>query len=174
MTPERWQQIKHLCEQALEREPAARAAFLEEVCAADGDLRSQVEGLLQYATMDDGGVDAPIWARFAAVAFAPPVAGGLHLPQHIGRYRIIRILGEGGMGTVYEAEQDSPRRRVALKVVRSGLSSQEMLKRFERESQALGRLQHPGIAQVYEPGTADIGLASQPYFAMEFIQGAPL
>ena len=174
MTPERWQQIKHFCELALEREPAARAAFLAEACAADDELRAQVEGLLQYANVDDGGVDAPIWAQLAPVASVPPFAGGPPLPQHIGRYRIIRILGEGGMGTVYEAEQDSPRRRVALKVVRAGLSSREMRKRFERESQALGRLQHPGIAQVYEAGTADIGLAPQPYFVMEFIQGAPL
>ena len=174
MTPERWQQIKQLCELALEREPAGRAAFLAEVCAADGELRAQVEGLLQGATVDGGVVDSPIWARLAPVAVVSfPVDAPGSVPQ-IARYRIIRILGEGGMGTVYEAEQDSPRRRVALKVVRAGLSSREMLKRFERESQALGRLQHPGIAQVYEAGTADIGRASQPYFAMEFIQGAPL
>src|SRR6187200_2528774 len=148
MTPERWQQIKHLCELALEREPAAQAAFLTEACAADGELRAQVESLLQYATADETGVDAPI--RRAPGVSVPPVAGGPPVPQQIGRYRIIRILGEGGMGTVYEAEQDSPRRRVALKVVKAGLSSREMRKRFERESQALGRLQHPGIAQVYE------------------------
>jgi non-specific serine/threonine protein kinase/serine/threonine-protein kinase len=173
MTPERWQQVKRVCELALEREPEARAAFLTEVCAADTELRAQVESLLQHASADVDVAGSPIWGpvRPGAPATSPAAPD---LPHAIGRYRIVRILGEGGMGTVYEAEQDSPRRRVALKVVRSGLSTREMLKRFERESQVLGRLQHPGIAQIYEAGTADVGPASQPYFAMEFIQGAPL
>ena len=77
------------------------------------------------------------------------------------------MIGEGGMGTVYEAEQDHPRRTVALKIIRPGVSNPRLLRRFEQESQALGRLQHPGIAQIYEAGTADTGLGPQPYFAME-------
>jgi serine/threonine protein kinase/tetratricopeptide (TPR) repeat protein len=96
------------------------------------------------------------------------------LPETIGRYRILRLVGEGGMGSVYEAEQDHPRRIVALKIIRPGLTSAEMLRRFEREWQALGRLQHPGIAQIYEAGTADTGAGTQPYFAMEFIVGQTL
>jgi tetratricopeptide (TPR) repeat protein/predicted Ser/Thr protein kinase len=172
MTPERWQQIKRLCELALEREPEDRAGFLTEACQDDPRLRAEVENLLRHATSNED-VASPIWDRMVPPRSLPPDSN-LRGPQHIGRYRIIRILGEGGMGTVYEAEQESPRRRVALKVVRGGLSSREVLKRFERESQALGRLQHPGIAQVYEAGSADIGLTSQPFFAMEFIQGAPL
>ena len=78
------------------------------------------------------------------------------------------------MGTVYEAEQDNPRRTVALKVIRPGRASPELLRRFEREAQVLGRLQHPGIAQIYEAGAADTGFGPQPYFAMEFIRGVPL
>src|SRR5262245_16802309 len=89
----------------------------------------------------------------------------------IGRYRILRLLGEGGMGVVYEAEQDHLRRTVALKIIKPGLASPELLRRFEQESQALGRLQHPGIARIYDAGTADTGLGPQPYFAMEFIHG---
>ena len=89
----------------------------------------------------------------------------------IGRYRILGLIGEGGMGAVYEAEQDHPRRIVALKIIRPGMASPELLRRFEQESQALGRLQHPGIAQIYEAGTADTGFGPQPYFAMEFIRG---
>ena len=77
--------------------------------------------------------------------------------SNVGRYRIVRLIGEGGMGAVYEAEQDQPRRTVALKVIKPGLASPELLRRFEQEAQALGRLQHPGIAQIYEAGTADTG-----------------
>jgi serine/threonine protein kinase len=78
------------------------------------------------------------------------------------------------MGAVYEAEQDSPRRIVALKVIKAGLASPELVRRFKQESQALGRLQHPGIAQIYEAGTADTRLGPQPYFAMELVRGEPL
>jgi len=92
----------------------------------------------------------------------------------VGRYKIIRLIGEGGMGAVYEAEQDQPRRTVALKVIKPGLASPELLRRFAQESQALGRLQHPGIAQIYDAGTADTGHGPQPYFAMEFIRGEGL
>src|SRR6185369_7163435 len=89
----------------------------------------------------------------------------------VGRYRILRLVGEGGMGAVYEAEQDAPRRTVALKIIKPAMASPELLRRFEQESQALGRLQHPGIAQIYEAGTVDTGFGPQPYFAMELIRG---
>jgi len=92
-------------------------------------------------------------------------------PSVIGRYRIIGLIGEGGMGSVYEAEQDTPRRTVALKIIRPAVANPEVLRRFEQESQALGRLQRPGIAQIYEAGTVDTGFGPQPYFAMEFVGG---
>jgi WD40 repeat protein len=92
-------------------------------------------------------------------------------PLSIGRYRILKVIGEGGMGIVYEAEQDQPRRTVALKIIKPGLVSDELIRRFEQESQALGRLQHPGIAQIYEAGTVNTGFGPQPYFAMELIRG---
>jgi eukaryotic-like serine/threonine-protein kinase len=109
-------------------------------------------------------------------ADAPPAVanGSSALPSHIGRFRIIRLLGEGGMGLVYEAEQDNPRRTVALKVIRAGYADKVMLRRFENETQALGRLQHPGIAQIYEAGTAETTFGLQPYFAMELVHGLPL
>jgi len=96
------------------------------------------------------------------------------VPEKIGHYRILRVLGEGGMGTVYEAEQDQPRRRVALKVIKAAWASPRLLKRFEQESQALGRLHHPGIAQIYEAGSAETPSGLQPFFAMELIRGEPL
>jgi WD40 repeat protein len=92
-------------------------------------------------------------------------------PAHVGRYRILRTLGTGGMGAVYEAEQENPRRTVALKVVRPGVVSPDLVRRFTREAHLLGRLHHPGIAQVYEAGLAADG---QPFFAMELIHGLPL
>jgi len=112
----------------------------------------------------------------ATSADAPSAAanGSPALPSHIGSFRIIRLLGEGGMGLVYEAEQDNPRRTVALKVIRAGYADKVMLRRFANETQALGRLQHPGIAQIYEAGTAETAFGLQPYFAMELVHGLPL
>ncbi len=105
--------------------------------------------------------------------FGPPGPAGVRsIPERIGHYRIIRLLGEGGMGAVYEAEQDQPRRTVALKVIKSSWASPSLLRRFEQESQALARLHHAGIAQVYEAGTADSGTGLQPFFAMEYIADA--
>jgi len=92
----------------------------------------------------------------------------------IAGYRILRVIGEGGMGTVYEAEQERPRRIVALKMIKPGLATAALLKRFEQEAHALGRLRHPGIAQIYEAGMADAGHGPQPYLAMEFVTGRPL
>jgi tetratricopeptide (TPR) repeat protein/predicted Ser/Thr protein kinase len=110
----------------------------------------------------------------AVCLFANVLDAGPVLPETIGGYRILRLLGEGGMGVVYEAEQERPHRTVALKVVKTGLVSPELLRRFTREAEALARLHHPGIAQVYAAGAADCGFGPQPYFAMEFIQGQPL
>src|SRR5215472_3113822 len=95
-------------------------------------------------------------------------------PAAIGRYRIRRLIAQGGMGAVYEAEQEQPSRTVALKVIKSGFISHELLRRFEQEAQALGRLQHPGIAQIYEAGNAESEHGPQPFFAMEFIEGLQL
>lgn len=105
-----------------------------------------------------------------------PAASGEHgpLPDQIGRYRILGFIGRGGMGVVYEAEQDNPRRVVALKVVRSGALSAEMRRRFAQEAHVLGRLQHPGVAQIYEAGMASAEGGDQPYFAMERVRGRSL
>src|SRR6266849_3864326 len=105
---------------------------------------------------------------------AASLAAARYLPPAIGRYRIIRLIGEGGMGAVYEAEQQQPRRSVALKVIKPGIATGQLIRRFEQESQSLARLHHPGIAQVYEAGTAETAFGTQPYFAMELIQGRGL
>jgi eukaryotic-like serine/threonine-protein kinase len=118
--------------------------------------------------------EGPALGAITLADAAPASAARAVVPTSVGRYRIVRMIGEGGMGAVYEAEQDQPRRTVALKVIKPGLAGPELLRRFVLESQALGRLQHPGIAQIYDAGTADTGHGSQPYFAMEFIRGEAL
>jgi eukaryotic-like serine/threonine-protein kinase len=140
-----------------------------------------VAGKIQLMMSDPtppGGAGQPIQLR-ATRTIAPSQQDELNpsarrLPSHIGRYRIIRLIGEGGMGAVYQAEQEQPRRTVALKVIKSVWASPELVRRFEQESEALARLQHPGIAQVYEAGAADTESGPQPYFAMEFIHGQTL
>jgi len=94
------------------------------------------------------------------------------LPETIGGYRILRLIASGGMGRVYEAEQIQPRRIVAIKVLRQGLSSRSAQRRFEYESELLGALQHPGIGTVFEAGMHDDGKGGVPFFVMEFIPGA--
>ena len=161
MTPARWAQMKEVFLAAMEKPQSEREAFLSDACP-DASVRQEVRKLLEAE--DGPSLESPVPGMLAAAA----------LPAVIGRYRIVRLLGEGGMGAVYEAEQDQPRRTVALKVIKAGVASPELLRRFEHESQALGRLHHPGIAQIYEAGTADTGFGPQPYFAMELIQGESL
>ena len=96
----------------------------------------------------------------------------IQMPDRIGPYKISAIIGQGGMGTVYKAMQESPRRAVALKVVKRGVVSRSARKRFEYEAQTLGRLRHENIAQIYEAGTHESDGGSQPYFAMEYIPNA--
>ena len=181
MDSQRWAEIEPLYHGALAMEPAERSRYLEAACAEDPTLRKEVESLLAYA--DASLASPPSQWQLATLQDHSPSshtgAGASGQPGHaapaaVGRYRIIRLLGEGGMGVVHEAEQEQPRRIVALKVIKPGLAGPELLRRFEQESQALARLQHPGIAQVYEAGTADSGFGPQPYFAMELIRGPSL
>ena len=101
---------------------------------------------------------------------SPPMAS--RTLDRIGHYHIKRVIASGGMGTVYEATQEKPRRTVALKLMRHGIASRSALRRFEYESQILARLRHPGIAQVYEAGTHRDDSGTVPFFAMEYIVGA--
>ncbi|MBY0523885.1 MAG: serine/threonine protein kinase [Gemmataceae bacterium] len=167
-----------LFDRAADLPPAEQQALLGRACADDPELRAKVERLLANDARLEAAGEPPLLkspvvratskipnGAVVSVSFEDPP-----LPSSIGRYRLIRLLGEGGMGTVYEAEQDSPCRTVALKVLRSGLASPGLLKRFRHEAQILGRLHHPCIAQVYEAGLAE----GQPFVAMEFVRGLPL
>lgn len=110
----------------------------------------------------------------ATKSLPSPAVGSIALatPTQIGPYRVLRVIGRGGMGVVYEAEQPKPQRTVALKLIRAGIASRSALRRFEHESQLLARLRHPGIAQVYDAGTHSDGEATVPYFVMEYIPNA--
>src|SRR6516165_1812656 len=197
MEPERLEQIEQLFHAALQVEKSQRADFLREACRNDEFLRREVESLLAYRSKVETFIEgrgervALLQAQDELQAQTPEGlasqttetlvmerdymrgGAGRWLPAHIGSYCILRVLGEGGMGIVYEAEQEQPRRTVAVKVIKPGWANRE-LRRFEQESLALARLQHPCIAQIYEAGMADAGFGPQPYFAMELIHGQSL
>lgn len=123
---------------------------------------------------EDGGMnDDPVGANeHGDETQELPASKRAGLPQRIGQYHIKRAIASGGMGTVYEAIQEKPRRTVAVKVMRQGIASRSALRRFDYEAQLLARLRHPGIAQVYDAGTHRDGEVVVPYFAMEYIVGA--
>src|SRR5262245_7706265 len=154
--------------------PAERAAVLEGLCHGHPQLKSEVESLLRYhdepaALLDGSAISAAEGAELLATLSRHGPAAPM--PEQIGRYRILDQLGEGGMGVVYLAQQDRPRRLVALKVIRPAFAMPDLLRRFEFEQEILARLQHPGIAQIYEAGVDGDG---RPFFAMEYINGRPL
>jgi len=148
------------CRQAA---PAERAALLHRLCAGDNALRYEVEDLLRAHDDEE--------TRQSEQASA----GHETAPRSVGRYTVESLLGSGGMGVVYLASQDSPRRKVALKVLPAGRISRTMRRRFEHEAHALGRLDHPAIAQIFEAGVEpDDHGTPRPYFAMELVSGRPL
>jgi serine/threonine protein kinase len=153
--------------QAIElRSADSRAAYLAEACGGDDDLRRQVESLVAAHFEAGSFLDRPdgASARPAVRLEAPGTV--------VGPYKLLEQIGEGGMGVVYVAEQTaSVRRRVALKVVKPGMDTREVVARFEAERQALALMDHPNIAQVFDGGTTDGG---RPYFVMELVRGLPI
>ena len=175
LTEAEWRTLSRRLEEGLDLPEEARPEWVESLTGMDAGLKSVLRDLLgKHAGGDAGDVPntLPKLAQHAEAIGDPRVERPM--PAAIGRYRVLGLVGEGGMGVVYEAEQEQPRRTVALKVVKPGLTDPEVLRRFELESQSLARLQHPGIAQIYEAGIADTGFGPQPWFAMEFIRGLPL
>jgi len=176
VNPRRYQLVKETFLGACERDGREQSAFLDEACGSDIGLRAEVEQML---AVDHAPMPALVTATsgglrpFAEAALQQAIAETA-LPAQIGQYRILRAIGEGGMGVVYEAEQEQPKRLVALKVIRSPFASRRLRSRFEFEVQVLGRLEHPGIARIYEAGVYETGGVSQPFFAMEYIGGRPI
>lgn len=167
--------------------PLDREAELVRRCQGDMELVGLVRALLDQdaaKTILGGSVQGTSSAdqsvRVGSLGQQPgeqrfegPTSAGMYR-RRIGAYTILDLLGEGGMGAVYLAEQERPRRMVALKLVRPGLVTPAMLRRFEHESEMLARLQHPGIAQIYEAGAAEFEHGQQPFFAMEYVRGTAL
>ncbi|MSR63314.1 MAG: serine/threonine protein kinase [Planctomycetes bacterium] len=161
------QEIKRLYFAARAKRGPERERFLDEHCA--GELRAEVEGLLRQTETLGGFLEQP-----ATAGLTPETPAPLTHPERVGAYRILRPLGFGGMGVVYLAEQDSPKREVALKLLRFDSASPRQLERFAQEAELLGRLSHPGIARVYEAGWAETETGRRPFFALEFVAGLPL
>ncbi|MCP3918663.1 MAG: serine/threonine protein kinase [bacterium] len=167
MSGPEWDTVKRVLADALEREPAERAAFLDAACGDDATLRAEVDSLLPEEEMEESFLARPATRLFDVPALEAGAA--------LGDFRLGRLLGEGGMGRVYEATQEHPRRTVALKVLRPGFLAKDAERRFEWEVEALARLSHPAIASVLEAGTADLGgSVPVPWFAMEKVEGRSL
>jgi serine/threonine protein kinase/Flp pilus assembly protein TadD len=175
---------------ALAKPAAERPAFLEEACAGDAALRQRVETLLRSHETPDSFLVRPAEnpepttdssASRLADADDPGrtdeestgrSASARGLGSRIGPYKLLQPIGEGGMGTVYMAEQTQPvRRTVALKLIKAGMDSRQVLARFGAERQALALMDHPNIAKVFDAGTTDTG---RPYFVMELVKGIPI
>jgi serine/threonine protein kinase/tetratricopeptide (TPR) repeat protein len=158
--------------------PAARAAVLDRECGADAELRRRVEALLHAHDNPGSLLDQPA-ADLCATADAPVANMGdgaqgpePGLEKQIGPYKLLEPIGEGGMGAVWLAEQQQPvRRRVALKVIKAGMDSAQVIARFEAERQALALMDHPHIAKVFDGDTTASG---RPYFVMELVKGIPI
>jgi serine/threonine protein kinase len=173
---------ERLFELALERPPAQRGAFLDAACAGEPELRRELAALLPCAEADSGFLAVPVPQLAVAERcelFDDGDGEGTGLPEEIGRYRIVRLLGYGGMGVIYEAWQRNPERSVALKLPYLGPAMPGLKGRFKAEAQLLGRLHHPGIVRIFEAGEQEVTdplgrVFRLPFLAMELVRGERL
>jgi serine/threonine protein kinase/Flp pilus assembly protein TadD len=160
--------------EALEKEdPAERAIFLNTACAGDAALRERIERLLQRHVQADSFLESRATGAYTPApgdkAAAPPSEGPGAV---LGLYKLLQEIGEGGMGSVWMAEQTRPvQRKVALKIIKAGMDSRQVVARFEAERQALALMDHANIAKVLDAGATDSG---RPYFVMELVKGVPI
>src|SRR5262245_59588926 len=147
----------------------ARAAYLDNACADDPNLRQRVNALLEAHQLTGGFMNRPAPELLGMGDSLPNVSSGVVIA---GRYKLLESIGEGGMGTVWVAEQTEPvRRKVALKLIKPGMDSRNVLARFEAERQALAIMDHPNIAKVLDGGLTEAG---RPFFVMEYVKGVPI
>lgn len=163
MATENFEKAAEIFQNAIEIEdPAERERYLENTFKTDPQLRTEVEALLKAHEKAGGFLDAPGVTLDASPSIEGP-------GTRIGRYELLQLIGEGGMGLVYLAEQKEPvRRKVALKIIKPGMDSKQVVARFEAERQVLALLDHPNIARVLDAGTTETG---RPYFVMEYVKG---
>lgn len=173
MNAERHTRISELFLAACGIAPEDREEFLLRECAGDDELRKEVKALLDR----DGrpaALDQPVVSGGMLRGLDPAQERERRLPERIGPYEILGLLGEGGMGVVYKARQRQPSRTVALKMIHQAHFSPRGIRRFEFEAEILARLKHAGIAQIFDAGTAEGPYGSHPYFALELVEGVPL
>jgi serine/threonine protein kinase/Tol biopolymer transport system component len=165
--PDNWNRAKDVFHEALKQPAAGRRRFVADSCGDDAGLRAQVEELL-------AGHEAA--GDFLALPATAPGAGTGRIHEapgtEVGPYKLLQLIGEGGFGEVYMAEQEQPiRRRVALKIIKLGMNTRDVIARFESERQALAMMDHPNIAKVFDAGATASG---RPYFVMELVRGVPI
>jgi predicted Ser/Thr protein kinase len=175
MTPERWQKIEEIFEAAAEREPRLRAAFLDEMCDGDAELRREVESLLAHQQPDGGLISTLVKDAAKLLRRAPPVLGDetRFIPGTVlaERYRVVGQLGKGGMGEVYRADDLKLGQPVALKFLPERLSKDAaMLERFRREVRTARKVSHPNVCRVFDIGEVE----GQQFLSMEYIDGEDL
>ncbi len=182
---DRQRRVESILQSTLERAPDERAAYLDDACTGDPALRREVEAALaarqhtgsltNAPTVEAPTLDAPtgVLTDAATVGLSQDEQAELLRLASIGPYRIVRKIGEGGMGAVYLAERDDAqyKKRVAIKLVKRGMASSFIIRRFRNERQILASLDHPNIARLLDGGTTEDGL---PYFVMEYIEGKPI
>lgn len=166
MNPQKWQKIKEVFNRAVDLPLLVRPAFLAESCAEDEEMRLEIEKMLAFAEDDDGTLEKNAFNYLKEEKESS-------LPERIGAYRIIREIGRGGMGVVYEAVRETKdfKQKVALKVIKRGMDTDAILSRFRHEQQILATLVHPNIARFLDGGMTSGGLA---FYAMEYVEGQPL
>jgi non-specific serine/threonine protein kinase/serine/threonine-protein kinase len=166
ISPERWQQVKSIFETAITLDQDERAAFLSDSCREDTQLLSLVNRLISADERAEAFLESsPVNSLLAGETTT-------WIGKRVGHYRIVEELGRGGMGAVYLAHrEDEFEKVVALKIIKRGMDSDDMLRRFRNERQILAQLDHPNIARLLDGGTTDDGL---PYFVMEYVNGAAI
>lgn len=173
MDAQRYERVTDLFQEACDIAPAERAAFLDDRCGNDGELRASVERLLEHDTVGQGFLEPTDGT--AATSFATqaePI-------RRVGRYDVVAEMGRGGMGVVLRAMQQTPKREVAIKLIKPELFDCAAAGRLGHEAELLGRLRHPGIAQIFEAGRAEVvdtagAKMNRPFIAMELVEGSPL